>query len=156
MASKKSSKKAPSTKKTAGKRIPADEIQEVTDFLDIEQELQTLRADNPEVFRQLSDIVERYNAALELAEKAVRSLEVSCGPFDCYSSVPVYSGERMYEELGERLFLACGGTTVKSTDYKVDKAKVEAAIASGKVPADCVGEFKSIRLSYHKPPSLCV
>lgn len=161
MATSKSKTQKPATKAAAAKeegvkRVSADDIQEVSDFMDIKQELDGLKADHPEIFRLYTDIVQRYNAALEAADKAVRARSISCGPFDLYSSRPDYNGEKMYEELGKELFLACGGSTVRTTEYKVDKAKVESAIASGKIPADCVKEFKSTRVAYHKPEKLSV
>jgi len=157
MASKKSKKSTPKTtsaQEATAKRVSADDIQEVSDFMDVKQELEGLKADHPEIFRLYTDIVQRYNTALEAAEKAVRTRGVSCGPFDLYSYTPQYDGEKMFEELGKELFLAYGGSTVRVTAYKVDKAKVESAIASGKIPADCVKEFKSMRAAYHKPEKL--
>ena len=124
--------------------------------MDIKQELEGLRADHPEIFRLYDDLVMRYNTALEAAEKTVRAMGISCGPFDLYSFTPQYNGEKMYEELGKELFLACGGSTTRVTKYEVDKAKVESAIASGKIPKDCVKEFKTMRAAYHKPEALAV
>lgn len=156
MAAKKNSSPKSKAKSDETKRISANDVVEVAEFLDIQQELTAIKAEYPEVFRMYAEIAERYNAALEAADKAVRAKGVSCGPFDCYSSHPKYNGEKMYEELGEKLFLACGGSMQKRIEYSVDKAKVEAAIASGKIPEECVPEFKSTQRSYHKPEPISV
>lgn len=155
MASKKATKK---TKKTPavenGARLPADSIPEVSAFLDIQERLLAIKVDNPEVFRQFDDLVEQYNTALEAAEKVVRNREISCGPFENYSTKAKIDAEKMYEELGEALFLQCGGVMRKKTVYEVDTNRVAAAIAAGKIPDVCVPEFQTVQRSYHIPKKI--
>lgn len=148
-----SSKKKPTSNNTPAKakRVSVAEIQEVQDLVDLKQEIESLKAEYPEVFMRLADLVDRYNSALELAANTVRSMEVSCGPFDNYSASIKYNPERMYEELGEDLFLASGGSIGTVKQYKADPNIVEAAIASGKVPTQCVDEFRSVSRNYHQP-----
>lgn len=151
MASKKK-KTAPAVEN--GARLPAEAIPEVSAFLDIQEQLMAIRVDNPEVFRQFDDLVEQFNTALEAAEKVVRLKGVSCGPFDNYSTKINNDAEKMFEELGEELFLQCGGSVSKKTVYAADKNRVEAAIASGKIPQECLAEFQTVQRTYHVPKKI--
>ena len=137
-------------------RVAAAKVPEVKALLDLEQELTALKADYPDVFAQYKDLADRYNAALDAADKAVRAKKVSCGPFDNFTSTPSFDPEKMYEELGVELFLQCGGSTKKKTVYEVDKHKVEAAIATGQIPVECAKEFRTVKRSFHKPKELIV
>lgn len=163
MAAKKASKATPITTVPAAlepatnyPRVAASKVQEVADLLTLEQEINALKADYPGVFSQYKDLVDRYNTALDAAENAVRAKKVSCGPFDNFTSSPVFDPEKMYEELGVELFLQCGGSTKKKTIYEVDKHKVEAAIATGAIPVECAKEFRTVKRSFHKPKELVV
>ena len=133
------------------KRVPISEISEVQEVVDLRQEIEAVKAQHPDVFMKLADLIDRYNAALEVAENKVRSEGVSCGPFDNFSTVTVYDPQKMYEELGEELFMKCGGSTETVTEYKVDTRKVDAAIATNQIPKQCVSEFSKVQLKYHKP-----
>ncbi len=139
-----------------GKRIPANKIAEVQELNDIKVELEQFKAEHADIFMQYKDLVDRYNTALEAAEKEVRSQGVTCGDFENYSVSVKYIPEKMFEELGEEMFLANGGSTVQKTEYKVDNKKVEAAIASGAIPDECVDNFREVRRNYHKPEKLSV
>lgn len=154
MASKKKSKTTPAVEN--GARLPAEAIPEVSAFLDIQEQLMAIRVDNPEVFRQFDDLVEQYNAALEAADKVVRLKGVSCGPFDNYTTKIDNDAEKMFEELGEERFLQCGGSITKQTVYSVDKNRVEAAIASGKIPQECLAEFQTTKRAYHVPKKIAL
>lgn len=149
--------RSPSTGRTTapgaekGKRVPISEVQQVQELMDLKQEIDALKAENPEVFMTLADLVDRYNSKLDEATKEVKSLGVSCGPFENYSVKIDYNPELMLDELGEEAFLACGGSVAKVSQYTVDKKAVEAAIASGKIPQACIDEFKSVTRSYHSP-----
>lgn len=137
-------------------RVAAIKVPEVKALLDLEQEITALKADYPDVFAQYKDLADRYNAALDAADKAVRARKVACGPFDNFTSAPNFDPEKMYEELGVDLFLRCGGSTKTKTLYEVDKHKVEAAIATGQIPVECAKEFRTIKRSWHKPKEIVV
>ncbi len=139
-----------------GKRVPASKIAEVQELNDIKVELDHFKAEHADVFVQYKDLVDRYNTALEAAEKEVRSQGVTCGDFENFSVSVKYNPEKMFEELGEAMFKANGGTTSTKTEYKVDVKKVEAAIASKSIPEECVDNFREVRRNYHKPEKLSV
>jgi len=137
-----------------GKRVPIAEIESVQKLADLKMEIDGLKSEYPEVFMKYADLVDRYNTVLEEAEKEVRSLAVSCGDFDNYSTSVKYDAVKMFEELGEEMFIAAGGAMNKKTVYEVDPKKVEAAIANGTVPEDCVDNFRDVRRNYRKPDKL--
>src|SRR6185503_2671324 len=114
-----------------GKRVPISEISAVQQLADLKVEIDTLKAEHPDVFMKYADLVDRYNTVLEEAEKEVRSKAVSCGEFDNYSTSVKFDANKMFEELGEDMFLASGGTMATKAVYEVDPKKVEAAIANG-------------------------
>ena len=119
-------------------------------------EIDSLKAQHSDVFMQYQDLVDRYNAKLEEAEKEVRAQGVSCGAFDNYSVSVKFNPEKMFEELGEELFLKTGGAMGTKTEYKVDPKRVEAAIAAGEIPEECVDNFREVRRNYHQPKKLTV
>jgi hypothetical protein len=152
------SKKATGNKAPAGsdkyKRVPVDEIPEVQEFLDIKQEIDALKANNPEVFIPYNDLVDRYNTKLEEAASKVRTIGVTCGPFENFSVSHTYDAAKMLDELGEEQYLACGGKIVQRAMYEVDSAVVTAAIASGKIPKDAIENFMKVTHSYHTPKKI--
>ena len=139
---------------STGKRLAIGEVPEVQEYLDIKQQLDALRAENPQVFMVYNDLVDRYNTALERAAATVRGLEVSCGPFENFSVSYTIDPEKMFDELGEKNYLACGGQITKRAVYTVDPAAVDAAIASGKIPEEAVQNFRSKSLKYHVPKKI--
>jgi len=136
---------------TKAQRIPITEIPEVQEVVDLRQEIEAIKAENPEVFIRLADLVDRYNTALEIASNVVRTREVTCGPFENFSVSTKYDAAKMRDEIGEELFLQCGGSTSKVEVLKVDPAIVDAAIANGKIPKECIQYFRTVSRSYHKP-----
>lgn len=139
-----------------GKRIPINKIAEVQELSDIKVELEQFKAEHANVFMQYKDLVDRYNSALEAAEKEVRSQGVTCGDFENYSVSVKFNAAKMFEELGEEMFLENGGAATSKTVYTVDDNKVKAAIASGKIPEECVDNFREVRRNYHSPEKLSV
>lgn len=156
MASKKRAGTPSSSAAQKAKRLPISEVTEVQDFVDLKQEIDALKAANPDVFLVLADLIDRYNTALEAAANKVRSLQVTCGPFENYAASVKYNPDKMHDELGEDLFLACGGTSNLVRKYSADTNTIEAAIASGKIPLACVDEFRTVTLSYHTPPKITI
>jgi hypothetical protein len=136
---------------TKAPRLPIAEIPQVQKVVDLKQEIDALKAEHPGIFMKLADLVDQYNTALEEATNEVRSREVTCGPFENFFVSTKYDATKMYEEIGEELFLQCGGTKAKVQQLKVDPNLVEAAIASGKIPKECVDHFRTISRGYHKP-----
>lgn len=137
-----------------GKRLPVSEIESVQKLADLKMEIDSLKAEFPDVFMKYADLVDRYNTVLEEAEKEVRSKAVSCGDFDNYSTSVKFDPAKMFDELGEDMFIAAGGTMSNKIVYEVDAKKVEAAIAAGTIPEECVDNFREVRRNYRKPAKL--
>jgi hypothetical protein len=135
-------------------KVSISEVPEVQEVMDLKLELDALKGEFPEVFMRLADLTDKYNTALERAEKTVRAQELSCGPFVNFSATVKYNAEKMYEELGEELFFEIGGSVTHDPTYKVDKDLAEAALQAGKIPQESIEQFRSIERKYKKPPKL--
>lgn len=136
---------------------PSKAVPEVEAFEKIQRELEEFKADNTEFFEVLGELTARYNAALGMAEKAVRSQQVSCGPFQLTGKPSIsYDAEVLYEEMGRDFFFAHGGSVKQVTEYAVDRAQAEVAYAKGLLPAEIVSKVRKVKLSYHKPPTVAL
>lgn len=133
------------------KRVAVSDIPEVEEYVDLKRELDSFKAEHETVFIQFADMVDRYNTALEAAEIAVRAKGVTCGPFENFSISTKIDATKMLEELGMELFHEVGGKSIVKTVYEVDSAEVKAAIASQKIPPECVPNFVKESPSYHVP-----
>jgi hypothetical protein len=127
------------------------EVPEVSAFVETLAQLEAFKTQNSMVFDQYEQIVGEYNQKLEAAEKMVRQLGVSCGPFDLYQFNTSYDPKALYDTVGHDRFLQVGGSVHTEKVYKVDKAKVEVAIQQGRVPPEAIEAFKTVSPRYHKP-----
>lgn len=125
------------------------EVPEVEALLAVERELSELISANPEFYENLKSIVERRNGLATLADKRVRELGVSCGPFIQVSVTEKIDIERLYDELGDEQFKAVGGYTEAVTEYHIDKTRFLSYVASKNVPEEvvkvCVKESPSYK-----------
>jgi hypothetical protein len=137
-------------RKTAPLINEAD-IPEVVDFLDAKDALEAFKESNAALFEELSHLVERYNTALQSADKAVRSREATCGPWNLYSFSTKYDAETLYNALGRDKFLEVGGTIGSKTVYDIDKGRLEAAIAQRRIAQELVESVRKVSPSYHAP-----
>jgi hypothetical protein len=135
-------------------RFAISEVPEVQEVQDIKLEIDALKGEHPEVFMRLAELIDRYNMAVDAAEKVIRGRGISCGPFQNISTTVKYDAEKMFDELGSEMFFEAGGKTEKKTVYSVDREKVETAINTGKIPEDCVAHFRTVSRSYKKPEKL--
>ncbi len=133
------------------KVVPEESISEVAAFVESKNRIERLKEAYPEVFEQFDMLKEDYNAKLQAAEKAVRARGVSCGPFTILSTSTTYDAGKLFEHLGRKEFLANGGTEKTVTKYEIDKARLEASIAQGKIKKEVVDEVKSVTHRYRKP-----
>lgn len=137
-----------------GGKVAISDIPEVQEAMDLKLEMDALKGEFPEVFMRLADLADKYNTAVDKAEKVVRARGVTCGPFVNISSTVKYNAEKMYEEIGEELFYEIGGKVEHVATYKVDKDQVEAAVLSNKIPQESLEEFRTIENRYRKPPKV--
>jgi hypothetical protein len=134
--------------------VPVDQIPEVAAYQDVKARYEAFKTANPEFFRFLSELQEEMNQKLEAAEKSVRAKKVSCGDFELFQFKTTYDAEELLQALGRDRFLEVGGTMTTQTVYGVDKARVEASIASGGIAQDVAERVRTKSPSYHKPTKL--
>jgi hypothetical protein len=140
-------------KKTAAKVSPA-EMPAVIEFLDAQAALEEFRQEHAVVFEQLAQLTERYNSCLEQAEKSCRQASVTCGPFQLYQFTTKYDPEALYNAVGREAFLELGGSVGTKVSYEVDRGRLEAAIAQGKLPEETVTVVRKETPCYRKPEKL--
>jgi hypothetical protein len=145
-------------KKKAIRVVEPREVPEVLAFLDAQEALEEFKQQYPEVFGHLEQLVDRYNTALEQADKVCRQNEVKCGPFDAYQVSVRYNAEALYDAIGRDTFLQVGGSISSKTVYDIDKGRLEAAIAApnSKVPEAVVSSVRKESLNYHVPTKLAI
>jgi hypothetical protein len=142
-------------KKTASHLEPI-EVPEVVEFLDAQNAIEAFKEEHGPVFAQLAELTERYNTTLEQADKACRSKEVSCGPFNLYQFTTKYDAEALFNAIGRDQFLAVGGKMDVVTTYAVDRGRLEACIAQSKVPSEVVEHVRKEIPNFHKPDKLVI
>jgi len=136
------------------KRVPPDDIPEVRDFMEADEVLQQFMRNRPEVFDTMRTLLEERNSKLQAADKVIRARGVVSGPWKVHSTKVVVDGAAMFEALGEAGFLAAGGTFTTVTQYTVDKAALDLAIAGNKVPAEKVDTFRTVSVSVSSPKEI--
>lgn len=149
MASSNTAKKLPDT----GTVDPMD-IPEVVDFMDAKDKFESFKEHYADVFAQLEELAQEYNATLEAADKAVRAQQVSCGPFDAFQWSTKYSADTLYDLVGKEKFIEYGGKISTVTQYEVDKSRVESLIATHKIPHKVVEAFRKRSPSYRRIPRI--
>lgn len=136
--------------------VPVETIPEVAAFQEVRGRFDAFRASNPEFFKYLDDISEEYNNKLQAADKAVRGLGVSCGDFILYQYQTRYDAEAAFNALGESDFLRAGGKVSTVTIHDLDKARFDAAVASGQIPKEIAEQVVKKSARYKKPDPIDV
>lgn len=144
------------SQKKKAKVVSPEEVPEVAHFIAVKQKIDALKDSYPEVFRMLDSLTDEYNTALEAADKAVRGKKISCGPFDLYQFQKSYDADKLYEELGREKFFAVGGIERTVKVLEVDKAKIEAAIASNAIPKQVADIAVTESPRFKKPEKISV
>jgi hypothetical protein len=135
---------------------PVEAIPEVAEFEKARQELASFKESNPEFFAELDQLVARYNAAFDMAEKAVRAKQVSCGSFVLTGRPSVkWDKQKLYEEMGRDFFLtALGGREVPRMELEMEDSKAEAAMVQKLIPDEVAKAARKVKAAYHKPDKL--
>jgi hypothetical protein len=126
-----------------------EQVPELIDYLDARNAIEALEED-PAV-REYRAQLERYNAAREQADKALRAKGLSYGAWQAYQTRVKYDAEKLCQLLGEKVFRAVGGTIETQFVYAVDKTKLEGAFAMKKINPDLRKEVCQESLIYHAP-----
>ena len=142
--------------KEKAKVLDIGEIPEVVEVVDALDSLKDFKEEHVEVFEQLQQLTERYNAAIEAAEKVCRARAVSCGPYDLYQFSMKYDATMLYNLVGHETFLKLGGKISTATVYTLDKTRFEASIAQKLVADDVVEAVRTKTANFHKPDPMVV
>jgi hypothetical protein len=132
--------------------VPEEEIPEVIEFLDAQTRLESFKSRNSKLMKELEELLGEYNRTLENADKTVRERGVNCGPWIQLSPTVTYDGAKLYNAVGREDFVLLGGVVRQVSEYGVDKAALEAAIASGKIPAPIVESVRKVGRKYKSIP----
>jgi hypothetical protein len=137
--------------KKEAKTVAPKEVPEVIEFLDAQDAMNAFKEEHAPIFEQFRVLAERYNAALQQADKACRSQSVSCGPFDLYQFTTKYDAEALHNAVGRDKFLLLGGKISTQTVYGIDKGRIDACIAQNKILPEVVELVRKETPAYHKP-----
>lgn len=130
---------------------------EVTEFLAAAGALHQFKQAHAALYQELEALVERYNATLEAAEKACRASNASAGPFERYQVSVKYDAEALAARLPPEVFAALGGRVEEQKVYRLDRTRLDEALADPHLPADVSAAVQVARKetpSYHKPPKV--
>ena len=132
------------------------QVPTVIAFMQAELDLTEFKNKNAKVIVELEQYIDAYNTALEQAEKTVKALDASCGPFDRYLERTTVDAEKLYERLGRDQFLAIGGALNTKTEYSLDKKKALALVATGQLDPELAKETIITKGSFHTPKKLSI
>lgn len=131
--------------------VPIETIPEVLEYNEAKEMLQAFCEANAQIFRTYDTLAENLNQKREVADKAVRGKEVSCGDWELYQYATKYNAIALYEALGREQFLKVGGKLEKITNYDVDKVKIQSAIASKAISKEIADQVVIKNPMYHAP-----
>lgn len=127
-------------------------VPEVEEFMEADDRYQAFKEKHRKIFEQLIALAEDRNAKLESADKAVRAREASCGPFKLLGAPTVkINAAELIEQVGKKNFFELGGRETKITEYSIDRAEFERAVASNLLPEEVVDSVKTIVCRFSKP-----
>jgi hypothetical protein len=136
--------------------VDPKDIPEVAAFMEAEEQIQGLKKMYPGVFDELKELSEKRNTLLEAADKAVRSRNVSCGPFNQFQTATFYHAEKFLDAVGREEFLKMGGIIDNVPQYSLDKGKFDALVAQNKIPQNVAAAVKEIQPRYKKPAKIVI
>lgn len=131
--------------------VPVDNNRKVREFLAIEEQIQSFKANHYEVFQEFAHLLQRRNDALEDAEKEVRASNINCGPFVSCGVQTRVDVDQLYEELGEEGFMEVGGTVETKRVLGLNREKFDALVANNKVPEEVVDLCCASTTKYRAP-----
>lgn len=126
----------------------------VNAFLEAEKKLKAFKEANKKIFQQLDSIVEEYNAALEDADKEVRALGISVGPFSVMGVQTTIDVDILYDEMGPEGFLKVGGIVQQRQVLDIDKTKFQTYVNSGAIDPEILSACYSKKNKYRTPKKI--
>lgn len=149
-AAKKSTKARPrSVTSVTSVTYQASDIPEVAEYEALERMYEQFKEQHADVLQPLVELANRRNAALELAEKAVRLARGECGSF-VFARAPAVSvkTEKLVDDLGPELFAAMGGKVETTQKFKMDPVCLDRAIAENRISPKDAEEYVQVTYYY--------
>lgn len=132
--------------------VSIEEVPEVLEFMDAQTRLEEFRARQPQLMAEFEHLIAEYNTAREAADLAVRQRGVNCGPWKQLSPQVKYDAEKLYSAVGREDFVRLGGIVRTTTEYVIDRATIEAAIAANRVPQQIIDLVRTVTRKYGSVP----
>jgi hypothetical protein len=130
--------------------VPEDSIPEVKAYMDELNYLKDYCAAKADVVATLRTLIDRVNASAQQAEKVVRARGVFCGPWQKHNTKKVLNTELLIDRIGVERFVALGGVQETKPTYKIDRERVELAIAKKELTAAEAQDIIREEISYKK------
>lgn len=121
------------------------------EFRDVEKVLEVFIAENQAVMGTYFELLEERNQKRQAADLAIRQLDVSYGAWDRYTERTNYDVSELYQRIGEKQFLALGGSIGMERVYTMEKERIELAIATKQIPPQVAELITKVVPSYHAP-----
>lgn len=134
--------------------VPEHTLPEIQRLNVAKHNLEAIRAANAHFFETLRQHVEEYNSARAAAEKVVKAGKVSCGDFELYQQATKIDGQALHDAIGRDAFLRIGGSVATEVTYKIDKKRLEQAVAKKEIPKEVAEEVTTQEARYHAPKEI--
>lgn len=141
---------------TIGKILDETEIPEVLSFMNAKERLDEFKAKHERIFKQLAELAEDYNTKRQDADKKVRILDVSCGPWERFQVAVTYDVEKLYESVGKEQFIKLGGKLKTITVPEMEKDVAKTIIAKKMIPPKVIEAVEKSTPKYHSPDPIVV
>lgn len=113
--------------------------------------LDMFKIENSAIFQNYAQLLDEVEQKRQVADKLLRSLNASYGPWELFSEQRSYDAQALYNLVGEQRFLELGGRISQQTVYEIDKEKAEIAINAKKIPTEAVDSVRKITPKYRSP-----
>jgi hypothetical protein len=125
------------------------DLPEVAEYEALEIMYERFKREHADVFERFTELANRRNAALALADKAVRLAQVECGSFIFAQSPRVgIKAEELYDDVGFRQFIDMGGQIETAKKYTMDPAALDKAVAEGRLSPEDAKRYVKVTYVY--------
>lgn len=125
--------------------VPTQSVPELVELEEATRDIVEYKEAYPDVFNDIyGGLIERFNAAVEAAEKAIKGqgIKQDAGPFRYRYTQVRYDADAFFEELGQEAFKEYGGVVTQVTKYSIDGKRFEAKAAAGAIPPAIVSRVR--------------
>lgn len=131
--------------------VEACDVPEIMHFEEEDRMLRQFEIKHQKFMEEYRARVAAWNAAREVADKAVRSAKVSCGKWERFSDETRFDYAAMYDTLGRERYLELGNSLSTVTNYGGDNDRMKGIIAKGEIAEDVAAGFTTVIGKYHSP-----